>query len=48
MLEITNLSVSYGAIKAVTNFSGGAKDGLITAILGANGAGKSTIIKLLL
>ena len=39
MLEITDLSVNYGAIKAVKNFSGGAKDGLITAILGANCAG---------
>jgi len=45
MLEISNLSVSYGAIQAVKGFTGTAMNGHITGILGANGAGKSSLLR---
>ncbi len=45
MLEISNLSVSYGPIQAVKGFSGTAVNGHITGILGANGAGKSSLLR---
>ena len=45
MLEISNLSVSFGAIQAVKGFSGVATNGHITGILGANGAGKSSLLR---
>ncbi|NLG11388.1 MAG: ABC transporter ATP-binding protein, partial [Coriobacteriaceae bacterium] len=45
VLEITNLSVSYGAIEALKDVSLAVEKGSIVAILGANGAGKSTLLK---
>ena len=45
MLEVKNLSVSYGAIEALKDVSLNVKKGSILAILGANGAGKSTLLK---
>ncbi len=45
MLEIRDLSVSYGAVRAVRNVSVTAMPGRITAIFGANGAGKSSVIR---
>lgn len=45
MLELHNLSVSYGAIDAVKSVSLTAKRGVITALIGANGAGKSSLLK---
>ncbi|WP_420104330.1 ABC transporter ATP-binding protein [Bosea sp. (in: a-proteobacteria)] len=45
MLEIRGLSVSYGPIVAVRELSLVAEPGRITAILGANGAGKSSVIR---
>ncbi|QKS26758.1 ABC transporter ATP-binding protein [Vreelandella titanicae] len=45
MLELHNLSVSYGAIDAVQSVSLTAKRGVITALIGANGAGKSSLLK---
>jgi branched-chain amino acid transport system ATP-binding protein len=44
-LEITDLEVSYGAIRALKEVSISVKKGSITAILGANGGGKSTLLK---
>lgn len=44
MLEIKNLSVSYGMIDAVKNVNIKINDGEICALIGANGAGKSTIM----
>ena len=48
LLEITDLSVSYGAVPAVAGASLAIGPGEIRVILGANGAGKTTIIKAIL
>lgn len=45
MLEIKNLSVSYGAINALQCISLQVKDGDIVTLIGANGAGKTTTLK---
>ena len=45
MLDIKNLTVSYGAIEALKDVSLSVEEGSIVAILGANGAGKSTLLK---
>ena len=45
MLELKELSVSYGSIRAVRGASLAVRDGEIVALIGANGAGKSTILK---
>jgi branched-chain amino acid transport system ATP-binding protein len=45
MLEVTDLSVSYGAVNALSSVSFAAQPGVITAILGANGAGKTTLLR---
>jgi branched-chain amino acid transport system ATP-binding protein len=42
LLSIRNLEVHYGHIQAVKNISMDIREGEITAIVGANGAGKST------
>jgi branched-chain amino acid transport system ATP-binding protein len=48
LLEIADLSVSYGAVPAVSGASMQVFGGEIRVILGANGAGKTTIIKAIL
>jgi branched-chain amino acid transport system ATP-binding protein len=45
LLEITDLSVSYGAIQALKSVSLEVPRGSIVAILGANGGGKTTLLK---
>lgn len=45
MLEIRDLSISYGAHLAVDRASLSARQGETVAILGANGAGKSSLLK---
>ena len=45
MLEVEDLSVSYGAVKALRGVSLRAESGTITAVLGANGAGKTTLLR---
>ena len=47
MLSITNLSKSFGSIPAVQNIEFAAPPGSIVGILGKNGAGKSTILRLI-
>jgi branched-chain amino acid transport system ATP-binding protein len=44
MLEVDNLSVSYGVIPAVHDVSFRVKQNEIVTILGSNGTGKSTIL----
>ena len=45
MLKIDDLFVNYGGIKAVRNVSFEVPDGKIVTLIGANGAGKSTILR---
>lgn len=45
MLEIRDLKVSYGPIDAIRGVSLACRPGHITALIGANGAGKSSLMK---
>ncbi|MBP1710214.1 MAG: transporter ATP-binding protein [Deltaproteobacteria bacterium] len=45
LLSVTNLSVSYGSIKAVDDISFEVARGEIVTLIGANGAGKSSILR---
>ncbi|HBO34352.1 MAG TPA: ABC transporter ATP-binding protein [Anaerolineaceae bacterium] len=45
LLEVKDLSVSYGAIEAVRGVSFHVNQGEILALIGANGAGKTTILR---
>ncbi|MDD6572148.1 MAG: ABC transporter ATP-binding protein [Thermoflexaceae bacterium] len=44
MLELKDVNVSYGAIHAIHDVSLMVKDGEIVSLIGANGAGKTTIL----
>lgn len=43
MLQLDNVSVNYGSFRALDNVSIHAKEGELVVLLGANGAGKSSI-----
>jgi branched-chain amino acid transport system ATP-binding protein len=45
MLEVFDLQVSYGAIKALDGVSFSVPAGAAVALLGANGSGKSTVVR---
>ena len=45
MLDIKDLHVNYGAIQAITGVSLHVNDGEIVSLIGANGAGKTTILR---
>jgi branched-chain amino acid transport system ATP-binding protein len=45
LLELENVEASYGAVRAVRGISLAVEEGAIVALLGANGAGKSTTLK---
>lgn len=45
MLKIENLIVNYGAIQAIKGINVEVKEGAIVTLIGANGAGKSTILR---
>ena len=45
MLEVKDLHVSYGAIKAVQGISFQLEEGETVALIGSNGAGKSTTLR---
>lgn len=47
MLRVDHLSVSYGAVRALDDVSLAVPRGEVTAVLGANGAGKSTMLRTL-
>lgn len=45
LLRLQNISVHYGPFKALHNIEMNAKEGELVVLLGANGAGKSTIFR---
>ncbi len=45
MLELQGVSAAYGKIRALTDLTLSVPDGQIVALLGANGAGKSSTLK---
>lgn len=45
ILEVKNLNVSYGGIKAVKNISFHVPKGEVVTLIGANGAGKSSTLR---
>ena len=45
ILKVENLNVFYGAIHAIKDVSFQVSDGEVVTLIGANGAGKSTILK---
>ena len=47
MLKIENLSVHYGMIQAVRDVSFEVNEGEVVSLIGANGAGKTTILRTL-
>ena len=47
MIKVENLSKNYGSVKAVKSISFDLKDGQVVGFLGANGAGKSTTLKIM-
>lgn len=46
-LELKNVSLSFGGVKAVQNFSLTAQEGQIIGVIGPNGAGKTTIFNVI-
>jgi branched-chain amino acid transport system ATP-binding protein len=47
LLEIKNITVFYGKSMAIQDISLGVPDGAVVSIIGANGSGKSTILRAL-
>ncbi|WP_141576250.1 ABC transporter ATP-binding protein [Actinomadura sp. WMMA1423] len=45
MLEVRDLTVSYGAVRALGGVDLSVEEGSVTAVLGANGAGKTTLLR---
>jgi branched-chain amino acid transport system ATP-binding protein len=45
LLDIKDITVHYGAVQAVRGVSLRVNQGAVTSVVGANGAGKSTILK---
>jgi len=47
LLELENLSKSFGGLTAVADLSFGVRAGTITSLIGGNGAGKTTVFNLI-
>ena len=45
MLSVENLTTEYGPVRAVDSVSLQAPEGTVTAVLGANGAGKTSLLR---
>ena len=47
MLEVKDLQVYYGVIQALKGISFHVEQGEVIALIGANGAGKTTVMKMI-
>ena len=47
MLEVKNLSISFGGLRAVDSFDLKIEKGMLYGLIGPNGAGKTTVFNLL-
>ena len=47
LLEVKNLCISFGGLKAVDDFSVSIEKGQLYGLIGPNGAGKTTVFNLL-
>lgn len=47
MIEIQDISKSFGAVKAVDNITATIQEGHVFGLIGTNGSGKSTLMRLL-
>ena len=45
MLDVQDLTTSYGPVRALDGVTFSAPEGQVTAVLGANGAGKTTLLR---
>jgi branched-chain amino acid transport system ATP-binding protein len=45
LLQLNNISVQYGGVKALDSISVNVDEGEVVALMGPNGAGKSTVLK---
>ena len=45
MLAVEELTTDYGAVRAVDGVSLSVSEGSVTAVLGANGAGKTSLLR---
>src|SRR5215467_7384130 len=46
-LDVTGVSLAFGGVKAVSDFSLALGEGSLTGLIGPNGAGKTTVFNLL-
>ena len=47
LMDVRNVSLSFGGVKAVTDISFDVKKGEIRAIIGPNGAGKTSMLNVI-
>ena len=47
LLEVKNLGISFGGLRAVDDFNISIKEGSLYGLIGPNGAGKTTVFNLL-
>src|SRR5690606_41103162 len=47
LLEVKNISLSFGGVKALTNISFEIRKGEVRAIIGPNGAGKTSMLNVI-
>jgi branched-chain amino acid transport system ATP-binding protein len=45
LLKLSNVTIHYGTAEAIKDISIGIEEGAVVSVIGANGAGKSTILK---